>query len=201
MEEGRGGFLKDNAFLIAATALPLVVAAFFVASSIIPRFLVPPPAYDLVLRTDGIYDATSPRMAVDYTVRDGTVEATVRPIPVNTYLRPAALLLFEHKTATLRDLPVNLPRDLGENDPPRTIIVTALAGRRVVVQPKAPDGYQFEIRSRRGPGIVGEIFGMNHYDSGAALVNNGRIVPLTPPMPYQYFTVQAVGWVVDEGPR
>lgn len=201
MEEGRGGFLKDNAFLIAATALPLVVAAFFVASSIIPRFLVAPPGYDLVLRTDGAYDATSPRIAVDYTVRDGAVEATVRPLPANTYLRPGALFLFEHRTSTVRDLPVNLPRDLGDNDPPRTIIVTALAGRRVLAQPKAPDGYQFEIRSRRGPGLVGEIFGMNRYDSGTALVNNGRIVPITLPMPYQYYSVQAVGWVVDEGPR
>src|SRR5258706_2736449 len=201
MGERRGGFLRENAFLIAATTLPLVVAAFFVASSIIPRFLVPPPAYDIVLRTDGIYDSTGPRIAVDYAVRDGAVEATVRPLPVNTYLRPGALFLFDHRTATVRDLAVAFPRDLGENDAPRTFVVTALAGRRVLADRTSPDGYRFEIRSRRGPGIVGEIFGMNRYDAGAALVKNGRIVPIAPPLPHEYYSVQAVGWVVDEGPR
>jgi len=101
----------------------------------------------------------------------------------------------------VHDLAVAFPRDLGENDAPRTFVVAALAGRRVLADRMAPDGYQFEIRSRRGPGIVGEIFGMNRYDAGGALVKSGRIVPIVPPLPHEYYSVQAVGWIVDEGRR
>ena len=94
--------------------------------------------------------------------------------------------------------------NLKEGDPPRAIVVDALAGREVLAQAKAPDGYQLESRSQSGPGIVGDVFGMNRYDSKAALVNRGRVIPITLPVPYQnqYFSpVYSVGWLVDDGPR
>ena len=46
MEQGSGRFLRENAFLAAAVCLPLLVVVFFVLASIIPRWLVAPPAYD-----------------------------------------------------------------------------------------------------------------------------------------------------------
>ena len=94
-----------------------------------------------------------------------------------------------------------------EGDPPRTIAVDALAGREVLAQPKAPDGYQLESRSQRGPGIVGELFGMNRYDSEASLESKGRVVRIMLPAPFQNIyssPVYAVGWLVPEsnnGPR
>lgn len=36
--------LVDNPFLVAAVLLPLLVAAFFLAATAIPRWLVAPPA-------------------------------------------------------------------------------------------------------------------------------------------------------------
>ena len=197
-----GRFFRDNAFLVAAVSLPLVVVAFFGLSSAIPRWRVPPPAYDWLLAANGGYDRTAPRVAVDYTVRDGRVEATMRPIPANAYQQPAALFLFDHVTMSVREIPVDLPNDLAEGAAPQTIVVDALAGRRVVGETKAPDGYVFENRSRRGPGIVGELFGMNRYDSSASLVNRGRVVPIRMPSQYQYPpSVHAVGWLVDGGQR
>lgn len=201
MPRAGGQFLRDNAFLAAAVSLPLVVVAFFLVSSLIARWTVPPPAYDLLVRTDGAYDAKSPRFAVEYTVRDGKVEAIVRPLPANTYIRPGELFVFEHGTMAVRRVPVDLPQDVGEKDPPRTIAVEALAGRRLLEQPKAPDGYEFDTRTRRGPGIVGEVFGMNHYDPGAAVVNKGRVVPITLPSRYPYSRVYPVGWLADTGSR
>lgn len=204
MTPGSGRFLRDNAFLVAAVSLPLVVVVFFLLSSAIPRWLVPPPAYDLLVRATDAYNQTNPRMTVDFNVRDGKVEATVRPVPANTYGLRSALFLFDHTTMTVREIPIELPDNLVEGDPPRTIVVDALAGRQVLAQAKAPDGYQLESRSQRGPGIVGEVFGMHRYDSEASLVNRGRVVPITLPVPYQnqYLSpVYAVGWLVDNGPR
>jgi len=201
MGPGRGQFVRDNAFLVAAASLPVVVVAFFLLSTAIPRWLVPPPAYDLVLRAERGYDQTGRRMAVDFNVRDGRVEATVRPVPANTYLQPAGLFLFDHRSQTVREIPVDLPSSLDENDPPRTFVVEALAGRRVLADTKAPDGYQLESRSQRGPGLVGELFGMNRYDTKVGLVNRGRVVLVElPSPPYQYpSSVRAVGWLVEDG--
>jgi hypothetical protein len=205
MPSGSGRFFRDNAFLVAAVALPLVVVAFFLLASFVPRWLVPPPTHDLLLRVDGNYDRAGSRVIVDYTVRDGRVEATVRPLAANVYLQPAALFLVDHATMTAREIPVDLPADMAENDSPRTFVVEGLAGRTVLAQPVAPDGYQLAERTRGGPGLIGEVFGMNRYDRRAALVNRGRVVPIVLPPRYQYFSpVQVVGWVVpgqDDGRR
>ena len=77
-----------------------------------------------------------------------------------------------------------------------------LEGRRIVTTPAAPDGYRFETRSRRGPGILGDLFGMRRYDQGIVLVNRGRVVPLVPPAGHEYLSpVTALGWIVPEGAR
>jgi hypothetical protein len=197
-----GRFLRDNAFLVAAAALPLVIVAFFLASSAIPRWLVPPPAYDLLLRAADAYDQTNPRVEVDLDVRDGKVEATVRPVPGNAYGRRSRLFAFDHATMSVREIPVDLPANIAnikDGDPPRTIVVDALAGHRLLTQGKSPDGYQLESRNQRGPGIVGEMFGMHRYDTEVSLVNKGRVIPIVLPAPYQnsyQSLVYAVGWLV-----
>jgi len=196
-------FLRDNIFLVAAVSLPLLVVAFFLASSAIPGWLVPPPAYDLLISATDTYNQANPRMTVDFAVRDGRVEATFRAVPANSYGQRSRLFLFDHTTMSIREIPVELPDNLVEGDPPRTIVVDALEGRQLLTQVKAPDGYQLESRRRRGPGIVGDVFGMNRYDSAVSLVNKGRVIPIELPPPYQniYFSpVSAVGWLVPGTP-
>ena len=112
------------------------------------------------------------------------------------------LFLFDHDTMQRPRDSRRSTSDLAEGDPPRTIVIDALAGRRVIAQTKAPDGYELETRRHRGPGIVGDLFGMNRYDQSASLVNRGRVVPIALPSPYEYQSpVHAVGWVVDAGAR
>jgi hypothetical protein len=50
MASSAGRFVRDNPFLAAAVALPLVVVLFFLLSAALPRWTVP-PRYDLLLRT------------------------------------------------------------------------------------------------------------------------------------------------------
>ena len=159
MSPGATRLLRDNVFLVAAVCLPILVVGFFLLSSSIPRWRVPAPAYDLLIRA-GEYDQTTQRVSLDLDVRDGVVQATARP-------------------------------------------VAALAGRRVITTPNAPDGYELRAPlDRGGAGIVGELFGMRRHSPRVAIVNGGRVVPLEIPTPYEYYSpIYFVGWVLDEGQR
>jgi hypothetical protein len=199
MSPGANRFLRDNVFFVAAVSLPILVVGFFLLSTAIPRWRVPPPAYDLLVR-GGEYDQATQRVSIDLDVRDGVVQATVRPVPLTQYVQRSTLWIFDHRTMKARRVPIDVP-DLKEGDPAKTLPVAALAGRRVNTTPNAPDGY--ELRSpldRGGPGIVGDIFGMRRHASRVAIVNRGRVVPIELPTPYEYYSpVYFVGWVLDEG--
>lgn len=196
---GHGGFLRENVPLVAAVSLPLAVVGLFLLASAIPRWFVPPPAYDLVLvRVEG-YDQARPRVAVDIAVRDGLVEATARGVPANSYPQVLSLFLFEHQTMNVREIPFDLPAWLSETDPPVNVAIPALAGRRVVAQAKAPDGYELRTRDRQRTGLFGELFGMSAGADRVSLVNKGRAVPISLQSNRYAYSVSAVGWVVNEG--
>jgi hypothetical protein len=199
MPPGATRFLRDNVFLVAAVSLPVLVVAFFLLSSAIPRWRVPPPAYDLLIRA-GEYDYTNQRVSIDLDVRDGVVQATARPEAATLYVHRSTLWVFDHKTMKARRVPIDVPV-LKEGDAPKTFAVAALAGRRAITTPNAPDGYELRAPiDRGGPGIVGDIFGMRRDSSRVAIVNRGRVVPIELPAPSEYYLpVYFVGWVVDEG--
>ena len=194
-----GRFLRGNAFLVAAVLLPLAVVGFFLVSTMIPERTVPPPAYDLVLKANGPYNRP-PHLMIDYVVQNGRVEAHVRHVPPNGFAQHATLFLYEHETGVLTEIEVELPTELAKDEVSRDIPVPAFAGKRIVTSEVSPDGYRLEMRSRRGPGIVGELFGMNRYDEGISLVNGSRVIRLTPPAPHRYLApVSALGWIVPPG--
>lgn len=196
-----GRFLRDNVFLVAAALLPLLVVGFFLLSTAIPRWRVPPPTYDLLLKANPSYNPP-PHMMVDFVVAGGLVRAHVRPVPPNGYAQKTTLFVVEHTTGRMREVPVPLPDAMAPGDAPRDIPVDALAGRRILTASEAPDGYRFETRSRRGPGLLGDLFGMRRYDPGLVLVNRGRVVNLSPSPPHEYLhSVSALGWLAPEGAR
>lgn len=195
-----GRFLRDNVFLVAAVLLPVAVVGVFLLATAIPRFMVPPPAYDLLL-TAASYDQAAPRLAVEFTVRDDRVHATLRALPANSYPSRPMLWLFDHTTQSVRQVPVNLPDHLADGEQSRTIPIAELSDRRVVSQIKAPDGYEPRTRSGSSPGLVGDIFGMRRYDSSVSVVNRGRVVRVALPQPYEYQSPVVLGWVIDDRAR
>jgi len=199
----RGRFLRENAFLLAAVLLPLVVIGFFLVATAIPRWVVPAPAYDLLMRRAGAYDQTAPRVAVDFVVRDERVEARVRALPAaaGAYPEIPKLFLFDHKTMNVSEVPVDLPAIASEGDPVATVTISALAGRRVLAQTKAPDGYTLNTPSYSRPGLFGGLFGMGSHGEKISLVNKGRVIAITFPSPQYGYSVSAVGWLTNEGSR
>jgi hypothetical protein len=197
MPAAGGRFLKENAFLVAAVLLPVAVVAFFLLATIVPRMRVPPPGHDLVFRADRPYGRMQASSSVEFEVRDGSVAAVVRPVPANTYLTRPGLLLFDHRTLDVREIAFDVPA-AGEGDPPRTLPVEALAGRRVDARAKAPDGYELDTTADRSPGIVGDLFGMRRHDRKPRLVKDGRVIPLALPAEYEYtYGVYPIGWIIE----
>jgi hypothetical protein len=194
-----GGFLRNNTFLVAAVSLPVLVVIFFLLATAIPRWTVPPPAYDLILRVGKPYEQTRPQLTVQFSVRDGQLEAVVRPVQKDVYEQPWSLFRFDHETMNLEEIPFKVPDNLPADSQPQTIVVDALAGHRILAQAKAPDGYELRTDKRRGgPGLVGDLFGMHNYDQNAVLVNKGRVVSIPLPSGYQYLSpVTAIGWLTD----
>ena len=195
---GRFRFVRENAFLVAAVLLPLVVIGFFLIASAVPRWLVAPPAHDVLLRAAGPYDQSRRPSAVDFAVREGRVQATVRTLPAGSYPQVPALLLVDHETLAVRRVPFDLPA-LADADGPVTVPVASLAGWRVLAETRAPDGYEFDTRGHRGTGLIGDLFGMHRHDETVSLVKNGRVVPISVPSHEYGYPVWLVGWVVDEG--
>lgn len=194
------GWLRNNAFVLAAVLLPVVVVGLFLIASAVPRWLVPEPQFDLLFSVDRGYDPSGPRVTTSFTVRDGRVEAEIRAAAPNTYPTRTTLYLFNHATGDVREVPVDPPRTLPEGDGVLTVGIPALSDRRVVPGETAPDGYEFEVRSSSAPGIVGELFGMRRYGQDVVLANRGRLVRLTVPSGPPYAT-RAIGWLEADGGR
>lgn len=200
--------LRDNAVLVAAFVLPAVVAVLFILATAIPKWTVPLPQHDLVLRVDR-YDSPPTSVYVEFVVRGGRLEADVRPVvkPDNpnlgvTYPQRWTLLLFDHTAMRVRELPVDAPTSVPPGES-RTIVVDALAGRRVIAGEAAPDGYKVTSLNTGGGGggIVNDLFGMNRrYRRGVAIGRNGRSIELELPPPYRdsYGTIVTIGWIADE---
>ena len=191
-------FFRDNVFLVAAVVLPLAVVGFFLAASAIPRWTVPPPQYDLLVEA-GTYAQPSPTMSVDFFVRGERVLARIGPVAADSHSARVKLFRIDHLTGHLQELAVPLPESMKPDDPMRELPVPALSDVRVVTSAEAPDGYRLDSRSRRSPGLLGDLFGMRSYDTGLALVNRGRVVTLLRPPQHEYLApVTAVGWIVPE---
>ena len=205
MAEAKRGFLRDNLVLVAAFALPAVVAVLFVIATAIPKWTVPLPQHDLVMRIEDYRQTRQSDVIVEYVARNGRLEADVRPVPPPQnpamgapYVQRWTLLLFDHSANRVTEIPVDLPRTVPAGET-RTVVIEALAGRYVTSDTVAPDGYQVTSLSTGGSGgIVGELFGMNRrYRRGIALGKDNRTVEVELPASYRetYGVIAPIGWV------
>lgn len=211
MTDARRGFFRHNLILIAAFALPAAVAVLFILATAIPRWTVPDPQHDFLVRAERPWESPPSEVTVEFTERNGQVVAIVRPVPkpdpkMAPYGVPQAprwgLLRFDHESRQLREVAVNLPTTVQQGET-HTIPVDALAGVRVLPGATAPDGYQIDTSFRSGrTGIVGDLFGMNggRYGRRLAVARDGRTVEVSLPAPYRdsYGQMYPLGWIADE---
>jgi len=195
---------------MAAVVLPAAVALLFILATVIPKWTVPTPQHDLVLEVEASHEPLPHAIMVEFVVRDGQVLAVVRPVPRSensamgiTYPPRWRLMLLDHESMQVREIPApaGLPATLPQGET-RTIVVDALAGRRVTPGRTAPDGYTADGGSGGGgTGMVGELFGMNRrYRRALSISRDGRTIQLELPAPYRdtYGAIVPLGWTEDE---
>ena len=95
-----------------------MVVIFFLLAAAIPRWTVPPPAYDVILRGN-TYEQPTQRVSIEFLVRDGRVQATIRPVQASMYPTRSTLFRFDHRTMKVTRIAVDVP-DLKEGEPART---------------------------------------------------------------------------------
>lgn len=205
MAEQRGlRGLRDNAFVVAAIALPVLVALFFLIATAVPRWTTALPGYDVVVKVQRQDRSGQAAVVIDFEVRDGRVVAVAKPSEPHMYVTHWALLLVDHATLKAREIPFTEPDRLAEGEPQRIIAIPELAAVAVSPAVEAPDGYSLQTRSSSGgPGIVGDIFGMRSYRQRVYLRGNGRSAEVTLPAPFHesYAQVAFIGWVATAGSR
>jgi len=201
-------FVRDNLVFIAAFALPGAVAALFLLATAIPRWTVPPPQYDLLLRI-ARHEPRARPVHLDFVVENGRLAVVVRAVsqPADPavsvpYVERWTLLQMDHASMKVREIPFDVPQSIEEGQS-RPVVVDALAGRRVIAGDTAPDGYKVSsLNSGGGGGIVGDIFGMDrHYRRGVSIAKDGRTIQLELPSPHResYESIVTIGWVADGG--
>lgn len=196
--------LRDNAFIVAAIALPVLVAGFFLAASAIPQWTVPPPSYDVVLKVQSSYEVPRGNLSLDFDVRDNHVVALLKPVAANSFVQRWTLLVVDHGTLRAREVPFIAPDQLAEGESERVVIVPDLAAVTLSTLVEAPDGYALRTRTNGGgPGLAGELFGMRSYRQQTMLTGRGRTVRVELPAPFQqpYLYTSFVGWVTSDGRR
>jgi hypothetical protein len=192
-------FVRDNAFLVAAVLLPVVVVGFFLLATAIPRWTVPPPAYDLIVKSYKPYSGDYRlKVSYDLDVRNGHLLLTVRPLATEQYQNKPVLFLIDHKTQDARELALTL-RDTPP-EAPETTALDPVPGRVLLDGARAPDGYTLESRPYHSGGLLGDLFGMHSYQAGMVLLNRGRLIPVALPEPFDS-QVYFVAWVSNEGSR
>jgi hypothetical protein len=198
MADPTGAGARSNTFVLAAVALPIVVAGFFLLASAVPRWTVALPAHDLLIKVERPW-TSPPTVAVDFAVRDGRVVATVRPLGPQGYAQRWTLYLVNPGAGSMRAIPVNVPETMEAGAPPVQVTVDELVGLQVSADAVAPDGYRLQERPYGGGGLVGGLFGMGRRRPlRVALANNGRTVSIDVPEQdvNPYGPVHLVGWVV-----
>lgn len=194
--------LRDNLFLIAAAALPLLVVAFFLVATAVPSWLVPPPTHDLLFTaTRALYPdpAVDSGTRLEYRVSEDRVVAHARRTRDNGHSIAATLYRYDPDTGSVREIRVDLPGDLPEDRTPRTLAIEALADVRVSTSYRSPDGYILQHDQGNYPGLFGALLGLGRSDGGPFLVKDGRRVPIRPDGEWRrHHRIEFLGWVIDE---
>ncbi len=182
---------KDNLVIVIGVSLPLLVILAFLVATNVPRLFVAAPQHDFIFTTRvSTYPDTTPLYA-EIDVFQGRLRARLAKRPSSQATR---LFVFEHETSNVREISIVIPEDAEQVEGGQEVAIPELEGRRLSSSRKAPDGYEFRTAGSRGPGIVGELFGMRRRHRHI-LSKSGAVVEL--PLNSYPYSASFVGWIVE----
>jgi len=191
-------FIKENFVLLLGLALPVLLIAFFMLASLLPKAVGVPPAYDVVFIAPDYNKSAATGFFTDFTVRDGRLHLRLTPRhDAGGYGYTQRLFLYNPAKNDLREIAYDIPADTPA-DKVTDIIPEEAKDLVLDTAAEAPDGYRFETGYYHS-GLVMDIFGIYGGDRGGPrLVRKSSVFRVDPPQknyPGAY-ALQFVGWIV-----
>jgi len=196
-------FFRDNPTIAFGLGLPLLLVIVFLLISGIPKFLVPPPQYDVLYATEYYNYQNGLQISVIgqkvQVIYQGNIQVNRKP----------RIWRYNAKTGAVKEIAIVLPSGLipAGKSPDKSANVSAttlidvpdLERLRVDSSTISPDGYEFSIgRDRYSDNVFGGLFYSSRYRHQAVLTKNGRSIRL-PNAVAQYYSQNThfIGWIVS----
>lgn len=195
-------FIKENASLVIALALPVLFAMFFYLSKGVSHKHVEPPKYDFVIvngNSRNTFDFAVIDEKLNVTFTHQTIRGNGQPFNVQ---RPE---LYYVDADTLIAEPINIEIPAEANNPPEelqgtriTMDVEKFNGKKFNAAAISPDGFELTYHNKyRDGNIMTEIFsGHRSHENGLVLAKDGAKFDIRGINRHYGFNV--VGWVTEE---
>ena len=220
-------FFRENLAIVVAVSLPIVVIALFAAATVIPTWVVGPPAYDLIL-THGVRHVAGDRsIRVSVDVVEGRLRARVAGVGGRDFFEgqgpivfegrsPAVipgeampsltfpnlvprLFVFDAATRRTREIEIRIPTDGPALAAGDELPIPELADVRLDTSLRSLDGWWFEpYLDQSGPGLFVGPFGGWYGRQQARLTKGGAVVRVsTSDGGFGPNQLRFLGWIVE----
>lgn len=190
--------LRENPVIALSIALPILIVALFATANLLPKLLVDPPAYSLLLVDDTANTSISSPVNIDLSVVNDRVRVRISKRKEDEREQFPRVYIFDHATATVRDIPIPLGEDIDQLPDGTEIVVPALANLKISTALRAPDGYEFRGYGNGGAGLITGLFGSNRSRNGVSIAKDGAIVHIRLPVANDWYSdIRFLGWVVE----
>ncbi len=190
--------LREDAVIALSVALPVLVVALFSAATLLPRILVDPPAYSLLLVDDTANVSISSPVNIDLSVVNDRVRVRISKRQEDEREQFPRIYIFDHATASVRDIPIPLPDDIDQLKDGTEIVIPGLTNLKISAAFRAPDGYEFQGFANGGAGLMTGLFVGNRTRNGVTIAKDGSIVRIRLPVANDWYSdIRFLGWVVE----
>lgn len=190
--------LRENPVIALSIALPILVVALFSAATLLPKLLVDSPAYSLLLVDDTANTSISSPVNIDLSLVNDRVRVRISKRKEDEREQLPRIYIFDHATASVRDIPIPLPEDIDQLKDGTEIVVPGLTDLRISAAFRAPDGYEFHGYANGGAGLMTGLFGGNRTRNGVTITKDGAIVRIRLPVAHDWYSdIRFLGWVVE----
>ena len=187
--------IRQNPMIAAGILLPLIIVAFFLLATAIPRWLVAAPEYDFVFT---VPETNPNRRDVELMIDVVDNRLRARLFKKNDYHRGhARLYVFDHETQDVREISINIPGDVEPLEDGAEIDVPEFANRSISTSREAPDGYELLGPGyRRGGNLMMGLFG-GHRRYQLSIHKSGAVVEIPSIGDHRnyYYSATFLGWV------
>ena len=190
--------LRENPVIALSIALPILIVALFAAATLLPKFLVGPPAYSLLLVDDTANASISSPVNIDLSVVNDRVRVRVSKRKEDEREQFPRIYIFDHATTSVRDIPIPLPDDIDQLKDGTEIVIPGLTDLKISAAFRAPDGYEFQGYANGGAGLMTGLFGGNRTRNGVTIAKDGAIVRIRLPVAHDWYSdISFLGWVLE----